>query len=132
MSALTNHGENLGLNFLFNTETVTRPTAWYVALHTEDPTEAGNVGEVVTGTDADYVRKSITFGAESGGQVLSTNQVSWTVNSASAGYTVTHISICDAASAGNVIAKGALLASRTLAANDVLTFNVGEIVASLD
>lgn len=131
--SLTNYGENLVANYAFNTESVTRPTAWYVGLHTEDPTEAGDTGEVTTGEDADYVRKAVTFGAASSGQVASTGAISWTVNSGSAGYTVTHVVFYDALTSGNAIAYGALASgSRTLSASDVLTFNTGELVVTVD
>lgn len=130
--SLTNYGEIEILKWFFTTLSASRPTSWYVALHLSDPGEAGTAGEATTTEDADYVRKSITFDTPASGQAGSAAAVSWTVSSASAGYTVTHISICDAATGGNVLATGALLASRALVANDVLTFNAGDIIAALD
>jgi hypothetical protein len=134
MSALTNYAEDLLLTWLFTASSATRPSAWYVALHTGDPGETGASSEVVVGTDADYVRDSITFDdpVASSGQVLSDAAVSWTVDSASAGYTVTHISIWDADTVGNCLMKGALPVPRALAANQVLTFSIGDIIAALD
>lgn len=130
--SLTNTAENLLLDWLFTTNSVTRPTAWYVALHTEDPTEAGTVGELTTSEDADYVRKAVTMGDAADGQSLSENSISWTVNSGSSGFTVTHGSVWDAATGGNCLMTGELVTPRVLAANDVLPFNIGEIVATLD
>jgi len=130
--SLPNYSENLLLAWMLTTGSATRPTAWYVALHTADPTETGAVGEVVVGTDSAYVRKAITMGAPSGGQSLSTSQVSWTVNSGSAGYTVTHASIWDAVSSGNCLFSGALAVPRALVASGVLTFEIGEVVAALE
>lgn len=132
MSAFTNYGETLLLKYMFTTEALTRPTAWYVALHTGDPGEVGTANEVVVGTDADYVRKSLTFTTPTADQAPSASAVSWTVNSGSGGYTVTHISICDASTSGNVLMKGALAVPRVLVANGVLTFEIGEIIAALD
>ena len=134
MSALTNYAEDLLLTWLFTASSATRPSAWYVALHTGDPGETGASSEVVVGTDADYVRDSITFDdpVASSGQVLSDAAVSWTVDSASAGYTVTHVSIWDAVTAGNCLMKGALPVPRALTANQVLTFSIGDIIAALD
>lgn len=131
MSALSNHAEDLVLDWLFTTDPVTRPTGWYAALHDGDPGETG-ANEVTTSEDADYVRKSITFGSSSSGATLSASQVSWTVASDSAGYTVTHISIWDAATAGNCLIAGALVQSKALEADGVLTFEIGEIVATAD
>lgn len=134
MSGLTNYAEDLLLTWMFTTSSATRPTAWYVALHTGDPGETGADNEVVVGTDADYVRDSITFDdpVASSGQVLSDAAVSWTVDAASAGYTVTHISVWDASTSGHCLIKGALPVSRALAANQVLTFSIGDIIAALN
>jgi hypothetical protein len=134
MSGLTNFAEDLLTKWLFTTTAATRPTAWFVALHTADPTETGAVGEVEVSTDADYVRKSITFDdpVSGSGQVLSDSAVSWTVAAGSAGYTVTHASIWDASTAGNCLMKGALPISRVLAASGVLTFAIGEVIAAMD
>jgi hypothetical protein len=132
MSALTNFGENLLLDWMFTAGAATRPTAWFVALHTADPTEAGSTGEMTTGTDADYVRKAVTFAAAASGQSLSTLQVAHTPAVAAGSYTVTHISIWDAATAGNALMKGALLVPRLINNANPLVINVGDIVAALD
>lgn len=132
MSALTNHSENLLLSWLFTTDSVTRPTTWYVALHVDDPTETGTEDELTTSEDADYVRKAITLDTPSDGQSLSDSAVSWTVNSGSAGYTVAYASIWDASTSGNCLMKGQLLVPRVMVADGVLTFNIGEIIAILD
>jgi hypothetical protein len=132
MSSLTNYAENLVINWLLTNGTPTRPTAWYIALHTADPTEDGSVGEVVVGTDADYVRQAITFGAPTVGQGLNSGSVSWTAASDATTHVVTHGSIWDAATAGNCLLKGPLLASRSRVASSVLTFPIGDIVAAAD
>ena len=67
MSCLSDYAENLVLTWLLTATAATRPSAWYVALHTGDPGETGASNEVVVGTDADYVRKAITFADGSGG-----------------------------------------------------------------
>ena len=132
MSGLSDYGENLLVTWMFTATAVTRPTAWFVALHIGDPGETGASDEVTTGLDADYVRKAITFGDPTAGQSFSDAAVSWTVNTGSAGYTVTHASIWDASTAGNCFIKGQLPVSRTLAADGVLTFAIGEVVAAMD
>lgn len=132
MSALSNYAENLLLAWLLTAGAATRPTAWYVALHTGDPGEDGTANEVTTGTDADYVRQAVTFDTPSGGQALSSNAPSWTVATGSSGYTVTHASVWTASTSGSCLLKGQLLAARALVADDVFTFDTGEIVATLD
>ena len=131
MTALTDAAENLLLNWAFTTGAVLRPAAWEVALHTADPTETGAVGELLVATDADYVRKAITMGASTTGQSASTSAVSWTVNSGSAGFTITHASVWDVTNSICLI-KGALLIPRVMVANGVLTFDIGEVLALLD
>lgn len=132
MSALTDYAEDLVLSWLLTTATPTRPTTWFVALHKGDPGETGANAEVAGGDDADYVRKAVTFDAPSAGQSASSTEVTWTVAAASGGYTVTHASVWTESTGGNCLIKGQLIASRTLAPNGVLTFSIGEIVASAD
>lgn len=134
MAALTNYAEELLLTWMLTASSATRPTAWYVSLHLSDPGETGAAGEVTTGEDADYVRKSITFAdpVSASGQVVSTGAVTWTVNGASAGYTVSHLMISDALTAGNPLVKGALPVPVALVAGQVLTFSIGDIIAALD
>jgi hypothetical protein len=132
MSALTNYGENLLLDWMFTAGAATRPTAWYVALHTADPTEVGTTSEVLVGSDSAYTRKTVTFAAASGGQSLSTLQVAHTPAVAAGSYTVTHVSICDAATAGNDLMKAALLVPRLISNANPLVIAAGDIVAALD
>ena len=130
--SFTTYGENLLINWSFNTDSVTRPTAWFVALHTADPTETGAVAEMVVGTDADYIRKAVTMGTSPTGSSASTTQVVFTPAVAAATYTVTHVSIWTAATAGNCIMYGTLATSRAISNANPLTFEIGEIIAALD
>ncbi|HAR39189.1 MAG TPA: hypothetical protein DCS09_11790 [Porphyromonadaceae bacterium] len=130
MGALTTAGQILVGNWLLTDTAVTRPTAWWVALHTGDPGADGSANEVLVAADADYVRKSVTFADLANGQNQNEVGVAWTVDEASVGYTVTHASIWTAESGGSCLLKGQLLAARTLAANDVLPFDAGWIVAA--
>ena len=138
MSGLTNYGEDLLVTWMFTTDAAAaaaRPTAWYVALHTEDPTETGAVGEVLLANDAAYTaRKTVTFAnpVAGRGMSLSTIQVSHTPDATAAPYTVTHASIWDAAAAGNCLIKGALPIPRTISNAAPLTFEIGEIIAAMD
>jgi hypothetical protein len=132
MSAFTNDGENLLINWIFNTSAVTRPTAWYVGLHTGDPGETGASNEVLVAADADYVRQAVTMGAASGGASASTTQVVFTPAVAAGTYTVTHASIWTASTAGTCLIKGALASSRAISNASPLTFEIGEIIAAVD
>jgi len=74
----------------------------------------------------------VTFGTATVGQSLSTLQVAHTPAVAATAYTVTHISICDALTAGNVLMKGALLVPRLIDNANPLVIAAGDIVAALD
>jgi hypothetical protein len=129
--SLANHGENLVLNWAFTDASVTRPTAWYVALNKDDPGETG-ANEVTVSDDADYLRKSITFADAASGAVASESSVTWTIDSASSGFTIRGVSIWDAASSGNCLAAGLLYSSHAVVANDVITFAIGDLTVTLD
>ena len=132
--SLSNFLEELLLKWVFTTSTATRPTAWFVALHTGDPGETGAANEVLVGTDADYVRKAITYAdpVADSGQALSNAAVSWTAAVGASNYTVTHVSVHDALTGGNCFMYGALLVARDMVASGVLTFSTGDIIQSLD
>ncbi len=46
MSSFSDYTENLVLNYVFTTNSVTRPTAWYVGLFTAAPSDSGGGTEV--------------------------------------------------------------------------------------
>ena len=123
MSALSDHAEDLLLDFLMTSGTATRPTAWYLALFTAAPSDSGGGTEVSTGG---YSRQTIAFSAASGGTTSNSADVSFTATGADYG-TVTHMGIFDASSGGNLLWHGALTASKTVADGDTLTFAVGNI-----
>lgn len=89
-------------------------TALYVKLHTGDPGSAGTANASALTT-----RNQLTLAAASGGSAALSSLPSYTM---SASETITHVSIWDAASAGNFIASGALSASKSVSSGDTLTF----------
>ena len=129
MAALSDDAEALLLDWLMTTGTATRPTAWYVALYTAAPSDAGGGTEVSTGG---YTRQSVTFDAASspGGTTSNSGTVSFTASGADYG-TVTHIGIFDAVSSGNLLWHGAMTASKTIADGDTLEFSAGNIDLTL-
>ena len=137
MSGLPSAGADLAVKWMFTDADMTglRPTAWYVALHTADPTEAGNVGEVLVANDAAYTgRKTVTFAdpVAGSGMCLSEGQVSHTPDATATPYTVTHASIWTATTGGTCLIKGALPIPRTISNAAPLTFEIGEIIAAMD
>lgn len=125
MSALTNAFETHALQYLFTTATLTRPTAWYIALFTSDPTDTGAAGtEVSTGTG--YARTTVSFTVTND---LATNSAAVEFPAASGGNwgTVTHIGVMDAATSGNMIVHSALAVSKAINDGDVFRIPTGDL-----
>ena len=112
MAALANYSEKLLLDFLMTSGSATRPTAWYVALYTAAPNDAGG-GTELSGDG--YTRQAVTWFTANGG--------SWG--------TITHLGIWDASSSGNFLWHGALSASKTVADGDTIDFAAGNIDLTL-
>jgi len=133
MSGLSNFSEDLLLIFLLTGSSIAaRPTAWYMALHTEEPDDDGVGGELAGGAEfPSYARQVITFSdpVADTGQALSSNTPTWTCDGT--GFTVTHVSIWDAVSGGNCLFSGPMLVSRTIGAAGVLTFSPGYVIGKL-
>jgi len=129
MAALSDYAEKLLLDWSMTTGSATRPTAWYVALYTSAPTDAGGGTEVSGGG---YARKAVTFAAATSGAGTTSNtgDVTWTASGAAFG-TVVAIGIFDAASSGNLLWHGNMTASKTIADGDTLEFSAGNIDLTL-
>ena len=125
MSALSDHAENLILNFLMTSGTATRPTAWYVALYTVAPSDSGG-GTEVSGNG--YSRQTVAWGTATGtgGTTDNTGVVSFTATGGNFGEIVA-IGIHDASSGGNLLWHGALSANKTVNDGDTLEFAAGAI-----
>ena len=126
MSALSDHAENLLLDWLMTNGAASRPTTWYVALFTAAPNDAGGGTEVSTGG---YARQSATF-TVTGDTASNSALVEFTAGGASFG-TVTHIGIFDALTIGNLIWHGAMTAPKLVEDGDKLEFSVGNIDLTL-
>lgn len=102
----------------------TAPTNTFVQLHTGDPGSAGTANVI----SPDPTRKQIAWSSAASGSKAMSGTLSWT-SWASGTETITHISIWDASTNGNVLWSGALAASRTV--NDGDTFNLTALTAAL-
>lgn len=103
----------------------TPPTTVYVALHTSDPTIAGTPATEVSG--AWYARQAIAFSSQTvAGQTSNSATVTFPAVTGS-GVTVTHFSLWDAATLGNMLEFSALSASKTYAISDVPSWLAGTL-----
>lgn len=125
MAALSDHAEKLILDWMMTAGAATRPTAWYVALYTAAPSDAGGGTEL---SGSGYARESVTFAAATSGTGTTSNTgtVVFTADGGDWG-SVTHMGIHDAVTGGNLLWHGALAAAKTVADGDTLEFAVGNI-----
>ena len=125
--SLTNTFETTVLTWLLTTSSATRPTAWYVALFTDDPGESGAGTEISGGS---YARTAVTF-TVTGDTASNSGAVEFPAASGSWG-TITHIGVMDASTSGNMIVHAALTASKTIASGDVFRIPAGDLDITLN
>ena len=125
MAALSDYSEKLILDYLMTSGSATRPTAWYVALYTSAPSDAGGGTEL---SGSGYARETVAFAAATSGAGTTSNSgaVVFTADGGDWG-SVTHMGIHDASSGGNLLWHGALAAAKTVLDGDSLEFAVGNI-----
>jgi hypothetical protein len=127
MSEMSNYLENALINVTLRATAYTAPTTIYVALYSNDPTDA-DTGTEISGTN--YARQSVTFGAPSNGASTSSSAVEFP-QAGSAWGTITHIGLRDASTSGNLLYHTALDASKTIASGDVFRIASGSLSVTL-
>jgi hypothetical protein len=108
----------------------TAPATTAVKLHTGDPGAAAtNAASSVT------TRPALTWAAASGGsKAITATLPSWTNWAGTSGEVLSHISVWDSTTAGNVLFTAALTTSKTITTGDTftlssLTFSLGTLMA---
>lgn len=128
MAEMSNYLENALINATLRNTSYTSPTTVYLALYTDDPTDADTGTEISGGS---YARQAITFGAPSNG--TSTNSAAIEFPAATANWgTITHVGIRDALTSGNLLYHTALDAAKTINNGDIfkiLTSNLSVTLA---
>jgi len=127
--SLSNTFETHTLQYLFTTTSVTRPTAWYIALFTSNPAEDASGTEVSTSGTA-YARQSATF-TVSGNEATNSAAIEFPTATASYG-TVSHVGVFDASTGGNLIAYAALTTSKAIDTGDVLRLPANDLDITMD
>lgn len=145
MAGMTNYEENRLLDHIFRGTAYAQEATHYIALFTSDPTDTGSqAGEVSGGS---YARVAVTrgdaqwkgthgssTGVSSGtnGTILNAAAITFPAPTANWG-TITHIGICDAASAGNMLYYSALQTSKTVNnGDDAPSFAIDALSIQLD
>ena len=92
----------------------TAPAGTFVKLHTADPGVAGATSPSVVTT-----RNSAVFNAAAGGAITLSTLGAYTMTATE---TISHISVWDAATAGNFLFSGVLTTAKAVVNTDTLTF----------
>jgi hypothetical protein len=123
--SLTNAFETHTLQYLLTTDSVTRPTSWYIGLFTSDPTDTGSAGtEVATGTG--YARTAVTF-TVTGDTASNSAAVEFPAASGGNWGTISHIGVMDASTGGNMIVHSALTTAKAINDGDVFRIPTGDL-----
>jgi hypothetical protein len=122
--SLTNAFETSTLQYLLTTDSVTRPTAWYIGLFTSDPTDTGSAGTEVSGFS--YARTAATF-TVTGDTATNSSAVEFPAASGGNWGTIGWIGIMDASSGGNMIIHSALDVAKAINDGDVFRIPTGDL-----
>ena len=134
MTALSSYSERKTLELFFKNTSFTSPQA-HMALFTSDPTDSAS-GTECSGNGYARVRidnkmASATTGSDNS-SIVSNADITFPTASGGAFGTVTHIGIFDAARSGNLLAHGALSASRVISDGDTFQINSGSLTITID
>jgi hypothetical protein len=131
MGSFSDHWENEILDHIFGKGSYTPPTI-YVGLSTADPLDNGSGLSEPSGNGYARVATSgASWTTSSGGSLSNAGDISFPQATGSWG-TITHFALFDAASAGNMLAHGALSQSKTITSGDTAKFAAGDLDVSLD
>lgn len=122
--SLTNTFETTILTWLLTTGSAVRPTEWYLALFTSDPTDTGVAGTEVSGFG--YARTAVTFSV-TGDTATNTAAVEFPVADGGNFGTVTHIGVMNAVTGGSMIVHSPLLVAKAINDGDVFRIPVGDL-----
>ena len=127
MAEISNYLENALINGTLRATSYTAPTTTFLALYTNDPTDADTGTEVTGGS---YVRQAITFSAPSNGATSNSSAIEYPQCTATWG-TITHVGIRDAVTAGNLLYHTALDTSKTISTGDIFKVTATNLTVTL-
>ena len=129
MGSFGNYLENELLDHVLKVGSYTVPTNIYIALSTADPTDAGT--GVAEPPANGYARTLCNvWNIASSGSTANTSDITFSQATGTWG-TITHFAIFDG-TAGNMLAHGALTASKTVGNGDTVKFSAGDLDITLD
>lgn len=145
MSAASDFTELNLLNAITGQATFPAPGLTWVALHTAAPTEDGSItNEVSTGAWPAYVRRNVEDGGAIGsgwtapvtvGTTKSTKNtkiLTFSTNNGAGTVTVTHWSIWNDASGGNMVLSKSLTTPVNITVGDIFVFDINSLTLTAD
>ena len=131
MGSFSDYWENIILDHIFGKGSYTPPTI-YAGLSTADPTDDGSGLAEPSGNAYTRVQTSACdWNAASNGSLENAGEITFDQATGSWG-TITHFALFDAATAGNMLAHGALSQSKAIGNSDTARFETGDLDISLD
>lgn len=128
--SLSNAFETHTLKYLLTTDSVTRPTNWFVALTTTDPTDTA-LGTEVSG--GGYARQSVAF-TVSGNNASNTSAIEFPEATANYG-TVVAVMIMPASTGGtasDMIVHAQLTSDKAISTGDIFRIPAGDLDINID
>jgi len=131
MGSFSDYWENKILDHIFGKGNYTPPTI-YVGLSTADPTDAGPGLTEPNGNGYTRVQTFASdWSAAANGTLDNAGNITFTQATGNWG-TITHFALFNAATAGNMLAHGALSQSKSISESDTARFEAGDLNISLD
>lgn len=136
MAAASDYVENMVINSLLRGKPFTVPGSVYIALHTGNPNEVG-ANEVTTTEWPAYVRRDSTdstgnledsWSAPNNGESKNLKQIIFPVYNGSGSLTLTHWSLFDSSSSGEMLVGASLDATRTIQPGDVFVVDIEKLI----
>ena len=134
--SFSDYSEAKVLDHIVGKTSFTMPTA-YVALCTADPTDAGTGASMNEVANANAYARVTTSGSDwdaaASGATANAAELSFPEATGSWG-TITHFALVDSGThgAGNMLAHGALDASKAIVSGDIVKFAIGALDITLD
>jgi hypothetical protein len=129
MAAASDYLELKLLDHSLGTASMTAPSNVYVGLHTGSPLDNNSGSNEISGNG--YTRKVAAFAAAASGSASTSGTITFDAATGNWG-TITHISIYDATTTGNLMFHGAVTTSKTIETGDTFQISTGNLTISLD
>ena len=127
MAAISDFLENELIDHVLRNAAYTSPVTVYLALFTDDPTDADTGTEVSGGS---YARQSVAFDAPTNGTTQNSATITFPTATADWGL-ITHAGIYDAVSVGNLLFHAKLALSQQVLNTETFSEATGQLVVSL-